>query len=62
MLVTQKIRSTADLLYSDICLPAVDLEMIAVLPRGYFGISGNVTPLIRLKEESGTVVPFKRST
>ena len=62
MLVTQKIRATSDLLYSDLCLPAADLEMMAVLPRGFFGISGNVTPLIRVKEEAGTVVPFKRTT
>jgi Zn-dependent peptidase ImmA (M78 family)/transcriptional regulator with XRE-family HTH domain len=62
MLISQKIRSMADLLYSDICLPAPDIEMMTVLPRGFFGVTDNVAPLIRPRAASGTVVPFKRST
>ena len=44
MLVTQKIRSKTDLFASDICLPAAALELMAVLPRGFFSEAANVIP------------------
>jgi Zn-dependent peptidase ImmA (M78 family)/transcriptional regulator with XRE-family HTH domain len=66
MIVDSGVRSKRDLLASDIGLGASDIEMMAVLPPGYFGGQAEIIPLEpKLKESEsgnrgGQVVPFPR--
>jgi hypothetical protein len=68
MIVDAKVRSKKDLIVSDIGLGPSDIEMMAVLPSGYFIDSAEIVPLEpKLKESeaasrSGKVVPFSRGT
>ena len=66
MIVDKKVRSKGDLVYSDICLGASDIEMLASLPPNYFSESEVVVPFEpRLKSATGpsgegSVVPLRR--
>lgn len=66
MIVQGNVRSKSDLLESDICLGAADVEQLASLPPHYFFESATVVPFEpKLKERSGSenkgaVVPLRR--
>jgi Zn-dependent peptidase ImmA (M78 family)/DNA-binding XRE family transcriptional regulator len=68
MIVDASARSKRDLVTLDIGLGASDIEMMAVLPPGYFAEQAEIVPLEpRFKtgeiaaSGTGTVVPFRRS-
>jgi Zn-dependent peptidase ImmA (M78 family)/transcriptional regulator with XRE-family HTH domain len=67
MIADAGVRSKRELLASNIGLGAADIEMMAVLPPGYFGNQGEIVALEpKLKEErannkrGGEIVPFPR--
>ncbi len=66
MIVSEGVRSKKDLLESDICLGAGDVELLACLPANYFYEGGAVVRLEpRLRENSvsggqGLIVPLRR--
>jgi hypothetical protein len=66
--VDQRVRSKNELLQSDICLGAGDIEMLASLPATYFSEPANVVTFEpKLKEKAvndnqGSVVTLKRPT
>jgi Zn-dependent peptidase ImmA (M78 family)/DNA-binding XRE family transcriptional regulator len=64
MIVDNRVRSKGDLVYSDICLGASDIEMLASLPPNYFSDSTVVVPFEpRLKAKAGNDndgVPVRR--
>lgn len=61
-------RSKRELLSADIGLGAADIEMMAVLPAGYFGRPGEIValePKLKVEGEDnrgGKVVPFLDKT
>jgi Zn-dependent peptidase ImmA (M78 family)/DNA-binding XRE family transcriptional regulator len=66
MIVQAKVRSKTDLLQSDICLGAADVEQLASLSPHYFAESASVVafePKLKERENitgQGTVIPLKR--
>jgi len=66
MIVSERVRSKRDLVHSDICIGASDIELLASLPEGYFDDTGTVVAFEpRLRSGSGQssaapVVPFHR--
>jgi Zn-dependent peptidase ImmA (M78 family)/transcriptional regulator with XRE-family HTH domain len=68
MIIDAGVRPKRELLATDIGLGAMDVEMMAVLPPGYFGAQAEIVPLEpKLKEEGGgnrggEVVPFPRQS
>ena len=65
MIVQANVRSKTDLLESDICLGAADVERLASLPPHYFFESATVVPFEpKLKERNadgqGTVIPLRK--
>ena len=69
LIVDKEVRSKADLLQTDICLGAADVEMLASLPARYFTEPLNVMAFVpRIKEALatkdgvGSVVPLRRPT
>jgi Zn-dependent peptidase ImmA (M78 family)/DNA-binding XRE family transcriptional regulator len=67
MIIQAKVRSKMDLLQSDICLGAADVEQLASLPAHYFFDSAAIVALEpKLKEKDkaphgpGTIVPLRK--
>jgi hypothetical protein len=66
MIIDAKVRSKKELIISDIGLGPADIEMMAVLPSGYFTGSAEIIPLEPKFRDSetdprtGEVVPFRR--
>jgi Zn-dependent peptidase ImmA (M78 family)/transcriptional regulator with XRE-family HTH domain len=67
MIVDERVQSRRELLESDICLGAADVEVLAALPSGYFSKGGaaeviRLEPRLRRQGEAtkGDVVPFRR--
>jgi Zn-dependent peptidase ImmA (M78 family)/transcriptional regulator with XRE-family HTH domain len=66
LIVDKKVRTKADLLHSDICLGAADVQMLASLPANYFLESASVVafePKLRntlTTDRQGSVVPLRR--
>ncbi len=67
MIVSERVRSKAELLESDIGIAAADVEMMACLPKGYF--TAEPAPVIRMEPKirsrtpevvASEVVPFRR--
>jgi Zn-dependent peptidase ImmA (M78 family)/transcriptional regulator with XRE-family HTH domain len=67
LIVDNKVRTKADLVNTDICLDAADLQTLACLPTDYFVESASVVafePKLReakLIDTPGSVVPLRRS-
>lgn len=68
MIADKKVRSKVDLVHSDICLGASDIEMLASLTPNYFADSAAVVPFEpRLKSTvtakmEGSIIPLRRPT
>jgi hypothetical protein len=68
LIISENVRSKNELLQSDLCLGAADVEMLASLPVGYFTEKADVVPYEpRLRGggssgQSASIIPLRRPT
>jgi Zn-dependent peptidase ImmA (M78 family)/DNA-binding XRE family transcriptional regulator len=66
LIIDQKVRSKSEMISSEICLGAADVEMLASLPVNYFVESASIVPFEpKLKDReagdsSATILPLRR--